>query len=142
VLQVSPNKWRTKAIDLAGATLGTKGWGDDAAIFLGPAGVGIDHLEGVDFTLDGSYVRTEYYVDYDLASTRKNGSANMVNLKKLGTGDHTVTATVRVKGAEPCTVEASFTVAKPTWPKWHPWPKWHKWNKWDTWHWWWWHGEW
>lgn len=127
MLQVSRNPWRTKAIDLNGSTLGDKGWGDDAAIFLGPAGKKIKKLEGVDFTLDGKHVRTEYYVDYDLGSTRYNGSANMVSLWKLGKGAHTVTATVRAKGAEPCTVTATFTVNKPKPPKWH---------------WWWWHGEW
>lgn len=112
-------------MELDDAVLGGKKWGFDVAIFLGPEGEEIPDLLGVDFELDDEFVRTERYVDYDLFGTRRNGSAVMVPLLFIGWGEHTVSATVRVAGQQPCTVEATFRVAKPRWASWF---KWHWWT--------------
>lgn len=109
-LRVSTSRWREDSRRLDGAEVGRHNRMSSLAIFLAPAWRGIPNLEGVDFTLDGEAVRTEYETAYDLMGTAWWGGARMLDATTLADGEHTVTATVRRSDEAPCVATATFTV--------------------------------
>jgi len=101
---VSERADRAGAVDLAGETLSGR-----VAIFLPTT----DLFLRVEFRLNGSLVRTEWFPRYDLAGTNWWGTARLLDTRTLPDGEHTVTATVGswLPWLPTTTLSATFTLA-------------------------------
>lgn len=87
-LSVSSATDRSDTKPLEGATLSGK-----AYIFLTPLYPDGD-IEQVDFFLDGSFVKTEFWAPYDLKGTYRRGNPAPFDTRTLKDGSHTVRAEI------------------------------------------------
>ena len=81
-------------------------------IFLGPLGDPIAGMRSITFRLDGRRVGTETTEPYDLLGSRRNGTAVALQTRYLRTGEHRITAEVKLAGGGVVTYSAVFVVER------------------------------
>ncbi len=103
---MSSSALRSGAEPLAGATLSGQRY-----LFLGPADDPIAGLSAVIFLVDGKALGTETSAPYDARGTRRDGSANALDTRRLRNGTHQFTAITILNGGARITYRAEFRVA-------------------------------
>jgi hypothetical protein len=105
-LLVSSSAGRSAPVPLDGATLSGRQY-----LFLGPADDPIVGKAAVIFRIDGKLMRLESVAPYDISGTRRDGTANAFDTRRLRNGPHEVTALVVLNGTARILYSADFRVA-------------------------------